>query len=208
MSPLPIQMADHWSLRPGRTIYHWHILFHDQPAIHALVRMVQRKLEGLPNLDIVPSAWLHLTTLVVGIADEVTREQVGLIVTDARRRLAGVAPIPVTVCRIFYHPEAVVLPVEPLDALTPVLDAVRAATLTAGCQGRTDTDPWLPHISVAYSNAARPAAPIIAALGRRLPDTKVTIGSASLVAQSRVGHSWQWELIAEVDLAAHQGAAP
>ncbi len=208
MSPLPAQMADHWSRRPNRMIYHWHILFHSQPAIHAVAGMVQRRLEGLPNLDIVPSGWLHLTTLVVGFADEVGQEQVDLMVADARHRLASVAPIPVTVRRIFYHPEAVVLPVEPLDALTPVLDAVRAATLAAGCQGRTDTDPWLPHISGAYSNAAGPAAPIIAALGRRLPDTNVTIGSASLVAQSRVGHSWQWQPIAEVDLAARPGAAP
>lgn len=208
MSPLPTQMADHWSQRPSRMIYHWHILFHDQPEIQALASMVQRRLEGLPNLDIVPSAWLHLTTLVVGFADEVSQEQVGLMITDARHRLAGIAPIPVTVRRVFYHPEAVVLPVEPLDALTPVLDAVHAATLAAGCQGRTETDPWLPHITVAYSSAAGPAAPIIAALGRHLPTAVVTIGSVSLVAQHRVGNSWQWQPIAEVDLAARQGAAP
>jgi hypothetical protein len=119
---------------------------------------------------------------------------------DARRRLREVSPIEVILGRIFYHPEAIVLPAEPLDALVPVLEAVRAATVAAGCAGRTDTDPWLPHISVAYSHASGPAAPIIAALGRRLPETKITLRSVSLVAQTQIGRTWQWQHVAELSL--------
>jgi hypothetical protein len=99
-----------------------------------------------------------------------------------------------------YASNAIVLPVEPLGVLTPVLDGVRAATRAAGCEGHTDTDPWLPHISVAYSNATIPAAPIIAALGRWLPKTKITIRSISLVSQTQVGRSWQWRPVAEIHL--------
>ncbi|MDB5063750.1 MAG: hypothetical protein JWM18_184, partial [Chloroflexi bacterium] len=37
MCPLPAQMADHWwqrpGRRPGRELYHWHMLFHDQPRV-------------------------------------------------------------------------------------------------------------------------------------------------------------------------------
>lgn len=90
--------------------------------------------------------------------------------------------------------------VEPPDALMPVLDAVRDATASVGSDGHTDTDPWRPHISVAYSHMERPAAPIIAALGRSLPQTKITITSISLVSQTQVGHSWQWKPVAEVFL--------
>src|ERR1700730_14613801 len=54
----------------------------------------------------------------------------------------------------------------PICALDPVLDAVRVATRSAGCEGYADTDPWLPHVSVAYSNRSGPVTPIIAALGR------------------------------------------
>jgi hypothetical protein len=81
-----------------------------------------------------------------------------------------------------------------------VLDAVVAATRAAGCDGHTGTDPWLPHISVAYSHATGPAAPVIAALGPWLPRTEITIRSVSLVAQTQVRRSWQWRPVAEVHL--------
>ncbi len=119
---------------------------------------------------------------------------------EARRLLAGATPITVGLGRVHYHPQAVVLPVDPIRALDPVLDAVRAATHFAGCGGHTDTDPWLPHVSVAYSRGTGPAAPVIAALGLRLPPIAATIRSVSLVAQTQVGHSWQWRLVAEAPL--------
>jgi hypothetical protein len=86
-------------------------------------------------------------------------------------------------------------------ALQPVLDAVMAAARAGGCDGHTDTDPWLPHISIAYSHATGPAAAVIAALGRWLPSTGITIRSVSLVARAQVGRSWQWRPVAEVHLA-------
>jgi hypothetical protein len=112
--------------------------------------------------------------------------------------LADVAPIPVSLGWVVYHPQAVALAVEPLGALDPVLDAVRVATRSAGCEGHTDTDPWLPHVSVAYSNGSGPAAPLIAALGRRLPKVDVTLRSVSLVAQTQVGRTWQWRQVADI----------
>jgi hypothetical protein len=111
--------------------------------------------------------------------------------TSHWRRLAQIAPIQVSLGRVGYATEAIVLPAEPLDAWRPVLDAVREATRAAGCKGHTDTSPWLPHISIAYSNASIPAAPIIAALGRWLPRIDITIRSISLVAQTQVARSWQ-----------------
>jgi 2'-5' RNA ligase len=202
-------MADHWWQRPGRLPgreqYHWHMLFDDQPAVHELAEIARQRLAGLPGLDLVPGRWLHLTTLVVGFADEIPGRRVEAMTADARRRLAGLAPIPVTLGRVLYHPEAVTLAVEPLRALGPVLDAVRAATRAAGCDGYTDTDPWIPHISVAYSHATGPAAPVIEALGRWLPRTEITVRSVSLVAQTQVGRSWQWRQVAE---AAFSGTQP
>lgn len=210
MSPLPTQMADHWWQRPGRTpgreLYHWHVLFHDQPEVRELAAMAQGRLAGLPGLDMVPVEWLHLTTYIDGFADEVSGDSVEAMVSEACRLLAAVPPIGVSLGRIYYHPQAVVLPIEPIRALDPVLDAVRGATRFAGCDGHTDTDPWLPHVSVAYSNRSGPAAPVIAALGRRLPSIQVAIGSVSLVAQTQVGRSWQWRPVAEVALTG--GAAP
>jgi 2'-5' RNA ligase len=204
MDPLPPDMANHWRHRPGqppgRLRYHWHMLFHGQPEVRGLAATARGKLAGLPGLDMVPEEWLHLTTFVVGFADEVPQASVDAMVALARQALADVAPVPVTLGRVVYYPEAVVLAVEPAGALRPVLDAVAAATRSAGIDGRVATEPWMPHVSVAYSHGTGPAAPVIAALGQRLPTTEIAIGSVSLVAQTQVGHSWQWQPVAEVHL--------
>lgn len=205
MSPLPIEMEDHWWQRPGRApdreLYHWHMLFHDQPGVRALAAQAQERLEGFRGLDMVPAQWLHLTTYVVGFVDELSASGVESMVAETRRLLGDVAPIPVRLGRIYYFSQAVTLAVEPGSALDPVLEAVRAATSSAGCDGYTTQDPWLPHVSVAYGNRSGPAAPIIAALGRRLPESEVQLRSVSLVAQTQVGRSWQWRPVAEVDFA-------
>jgi 2'-5' RNA ligase len=202
MNPLPTQMANHWWQRPGRypgrLLYQWHFAFHDQPEVHRLVEMAQSRLKDFPGLDMVDRELLHLTTYIVGFVDEIPQSAVDEMVAGTRQRLAEVAPIPVTIGRIGYHPQAVTILIEPQDALTPVLDAVRDATVAAGYQGHTDTDPWRPHISAIYSHADGPAAPIITALGRSLPQTQITIKSISLVSQTQVGHSWQWKPVAEV----------
>ncbi len=202
-------MTNHWYQRPGqspgRELYHWHMLFHDQPGVQELAAAAQAKLAGHEGLDMIDMPWLHMTTYVAGFADEVPDSAVDAMTADARGRLSVVAPIHVSLGRVFYASNAIVLPVEPPAALTPVLDAVRAATRAAGCEGRSATDPWLPHVSVAYSNATIPATPIIAALGRWLPKTEIVIRSVSLVAQTQVGRSWQWRPVAEVHLT---GAEP
>jgi 2'-5' RNA ligase len=204
VSPLPTRMADHWWPRPGRPpdreLYHWHVLFHDQPKVRELAALAQGRLAGLESLDPVPAPWLHLTTLIVGFADEVPDRALEAMAGEARRLLAAAPPIPVRLGRVLYHPEAVALAVEPLGALDPLLEAVQAATRTAGCEGHTDTSRWIPHVSVAYSHGTGPAAPVIAAVGRHLQPVEVAIRSVSLVAQTQVGRSWRWRPAAEVPL--------
>ncbi|HYK32963.1 MAG TPA: 2'-5' RNA ligase family protein [Streptosporangiaceae bacterium] len=209
MSPIPAQMTSHWwqrpGRRPGREQYHWHMLFHDQPAVHELVAAAQSRIAGLAGLDLVPAPWLHLTTYVVGFADEIAGSAIDDMTAEARRRLSVIPPIRISLGRVGYATEAIVLTAEPFDALTPVLDAVRDASRAAGVEGHTDISPWLPHISIAYSNAEIPTAPIIAALGRWLPRTEITIRSVSLVAQTQVGRSWQWRPVAELLLGESRG---
>jgi hypothetical protein len=57
---------------------------------------------------------------------------------------------------------------------------------------------WTPHITLAYSTAVQPTGPIIDALGRELPECKITVGSVSLVAQRGAERQWDWHPIAEV----------
>src|SRR5438309_368891 len=95
VSPLPTEMESHWWQRPGRApgreLYHWHMLFHDQPEVRNLAAQAQERLQGLPGLDMVPARWLHLTTYVVGFVDELPASGVEAMVAEARRLLAAVA---------------------------------------------------------------------------------------------------------------------
>jgi 2'-5' RNA ligase len=89
-------------------------------------------------------------------------------------------------------------PLGPAASLTPVLRAVQEATRAAtGRDGRLHTEPWTPHITLAYSNMAGPAAPVIAPLGRQLPRREVTISSVSLIAQAPE-QLWTWHPVAQV----------
>lgn len=204
MSPLPAQMQNHWSPEPGtdpaRQRLMWFMLFGDQPQVAELAAIGQARLSELPGLDFVPQEWLHLTTLIAGFADEITPEQVEKMTGHAHRLLARTPPAQVTLERVLYHPRAIMLDAGPAAALAPVLHAVQEATRAAtGHEGRLHTDPWTPHITLAYSNMTGPAAPAIAALGRHLPRREVTVSSVSLVAQAPE-QLWAWHPVAQVRL--------
>jgi 2'-5' RNA ligase len=195
-------MEDHWVPQPGadpaRTQLMWFMLLGDNPEVAELVRTAQDRLAGLPGLDLVPREWLHMTTLIARFCDEITTDQVDAMTDHARRHLARTPPVPVTLGRILYHPRAVMLDARRHEALEPVLRIVQEATrLATGKDGRLHHEPWIPHITVAYSNMIRPAAPVIEALGRELPRRDVTISSISLISQAPE-HQWTWHPVTDV----------
>jgi 2'-5' RNA ligase len=176
----------------------WFMLLGDHPEVAELVRTAQDRLAGLRGLDLVPPEWLHMTTLIAGFSDEITADQVNAMADHARRLLARTPPIRITLGRILYHPRAVMLEARPHEALDPVLQIAQDATrLATGREGRLYHEPWVPHITVAYSNMARPAAPLIEALGRELPRCDVAINSISLISQAPE-HMWTWHSVTDV----------
>lgn len=88
-----------------------------------------------------------------------------------------------------YSPESIVLGVSPAGALAPFLPAAQTAPLEA--TGRTGTrDPAAgraPHLTIGYSIGEQPAAPVIAALGTRLPPCEVTVDPAQPCRPERPG---------------------
>jgi 2'-5' RNA ligase len=203
-------MEDHWAAEragnPSRRRLIWFMLFAGQPQVAELARIGQERLAGLGGLDLVPPEWLHLTTLIAGNADEITPGQARDMAEHAGRLLARVPPVQVTLGRVLYHPRAVMLDAGPAAALEPVLRAVQEATRAAtGRDGRLHTAPWTPHITLAYSNTAGPAAPVISALGRRLPDRVITISSVTLVAQAPE-QSFTWDPVTQVRFGAGPAA--
>jgi 2'-5' RNA ligase len=202
MSPFPVQMENHWVTQPGqdstRTQLIWFLRLGDQPVVADLAGLAQARLAGIPGLDLVPREWLHMTTLIAGYADEVTAGQADAMADHARQLLAGAPPLRLTLGRILYHPRAIMLDARPHDALDPILAALREATrLATGHPGRLYHDPWVPHITIAYSNTTGPAAPVIDALGREIPQQEACITRVSLICQAPE-HGYTWQPVADV----------
>jgi 2'-5' RNA ligase len=205
VSPLPDRMADHWwwrpGVRPGRRLLVWHILLDDQPELRDLVRQCRDKLAGLDGLDPVPAEWLHMTTQIVGFADEIPRKEIGAMISAVSERLGELDPIEVELGQVWITQEAVMLGVRPPRDLDPIRAAIRdAIAATVSAHQLADEPDWTPHVSVAYSNGTGPAAPVISALGTPPDPRPMTVGHVHLVAQERVGHLYRWVRLTPVAL--------
>jgi 2'-5' RNA ligase len=198
-------MTDHWVVQPGTDLHRrqlmWPVTFGADLTIIELAGQAHKRLAGIPGLDLVPPRWLHLTTLTSGPADDIAPDGLDGMIAEARHLLAGIAPITITLGRVLYHPRAIMFDAGPAEPFQPVIEAIQAAAFRARRSTELYHDPWRPHITFAYSNATRPAAPVIEALGRGLQAREVTIRSVSLVAQSPE-QRWTWDLIADLSLAA------
>jgi 2'-5' RNA ligase len=141
-----------------------------------------------------PYVWLHITAWIARPVSEISREGIQQMASVAGRLLADIPPAHVTIGKILYHPEAIMLAVTPTKALLPVFEAVREATReVTGSPGQAGSKlPWTPHITIAYSTALQPAEPIINSLGPSLPERKVQINQVSLVIQRGPERNWDW----------------
>ena len=206
MSGLPAEMTDRWQDRaepaPGEGLFYWHMLVGHIPEVLALAGDARRRLVSFAGLHFTPLAWLHMTVLIAGSASEISEEQIRQMSSAAGRLLADIPPITVTVGKIVYHPEAIMLAARPAEALQPVLEAAREATrAVTGSPGRPGHKlPWAPHITIAYSTAQQSAEPIMTALGRSLPERSVQISTVSLVNQRGPERSWDWQPQATIRL--------
>ena len=213
MSDLPAEMIDRWQdrLEPsGDGLIYWHMLVGADPVVRELAEEAQRRLAAFPGLHLTPLAWLHMTALIAGPANQIGHEQARQMAVAAQGLLADIQPITVSFGKILYHPEAIMLAARPAEALMPVREAVREATRQlTGSAGRSGSKlaSWTPHATIAYSTARQPAAPIISALGMTLPEREVTISTVSLVNQRGAERNWDWEPLATARLGTARGAS-
>ncbi|MEU1520860.1 2'-5' RNA ligase family protein [Nocardia rhamnosiphila] len=200
MSPLPQKMENRWANRaeplPGHGVVSWHLLTSRYPQVRDAATEAQRALSSFPGLHMTPTEWLHITALMAGPTEAITREQMSAMVSAARARLREVPPIPVFIEKVRYHAEAISLGVQPAKALVPIREAVRSATRTViGPAVATDRHPssWIPHVTVAYSTDEQPAGPMISALGMDAPRREAMIDAVTLVVQWGPERQWNWE---------------
>jgi 2'-5' RNA ligase len=212
---LPEQFTDRRQHRLGAPDFSdsvcWHLLLGDAEPVQKIATQAQQRLAGFTDLHMTPPRWLHATVLLAGRAADLTQADLDQMLTKARLKLNGTAPQTVTLGRVIYHPEGIVLPISPASALTPIFEAARATTLeVTGTPGATSTPgpSWHPHVTLCYSTSQQPAAPIIAALGKTLPPREVTIDTLTLVIQHGPPLSWDWRPVGAAHLGQCNGIEP
>jgi 2'-5' RNA ligase len=214
MTTLPAHMIDRWHNRvepgPGEGTVYWHMLMKDHPQVVDLARDAQQRLARFPGLHMTPLAWLHMTTLIAGPAGDFSEDQLQQMVKAASGLLADSPAITVTVGGILYHPEAIMLAVEPGQALAAVRSAVQAATqgVTGSQQAANAHQRWMPHITICYSTAEQATAPIVAALGTQQQDRQIKVSAVSLVVQRGPERLWDWRTVDTVRLRAPAEGQP
>jgi 2'-5' RNA ligase len=204
---LPTQMTDRWHDRhtdeSDKGAVYWHMLMGDQPKVTGLVQQAQQRLAPFAaGLHMTPHQWLHMTTLVAGPATSFSSQQLQQMTRTAASLLADMPPVTITLGRVLYHPEAIMLGVAPAEALQPIRDAALQATRLATGVQKTDTAPpgWTPHITICYSTSDRLAQPLIDALGLQLPRCRIQVSALSLVIQRGPERTWNWDIIDTIHL--------
>lgn len=215
MSPLPVTMVDRWlnRIQPGSNqgVVWWHVLLGDDVQMRAAAAEAQEALAGFQGLHMTPLKRLHISLLAAGSTNEIDRTQMLEMLIGAEQSLLGVAPLPITLDRVLYHPEAIALRVRPAEGLSPIVDAVQSATERVTHQSRPPEvreSPWIPHVTVSYSTATQAAEPIIEKLGKSIQERQALVDSVSLVIQWGSERLWNWELIGAVQLGRGLGTDP
>lgn len=197
-------VRDHWWWRPGwrvgRTFYTWHVTFADQPEVGELAAAYRPALEATTGLDPIPLQWLHLTMQGLGFTDEVDQADVDRIVEAARQRCVGLGPLKLTLGPAHVDPEAVMFDVQPADDVRELRRRLREAIGDVwGKHGVPEAaEPYTPHVSLAYTNAAGPADALDA---REARTASTDIRSCQLIVLNRDNRMYQWEPYAEVPFA-------
>jgi 2'-5' RNA ligase len=196
------EMTDHWS-RPawsdGARAYYWLLAFRDVPVLNDLALHCQKELSPL-GLDPVPSDWLHVTLARVGSPGDVDTAQLRQLVEKTTTMVPGdfaVRATPLAGSR-----GAVRLTLSPWEPLVRLHAALVAAGSAAGLEVKKPTSAFRPHLSLAYNNRRREAAPVIQAVTslRSLPPVELIVTDVQLVELRRRGTEYRWEALETVPL--------
>jgi 2'-5' RNA ligase len=196
------EMTDHWA-RPGWSdgsrAYYWMLTFPDDQPLAALARHCQEELAPL-GLDPVPTDGLHITLARIGTPDVVTPGQLDSLARDAEALLPpafSVRAMPLAGSR-----GAVRLSLGPWEPLLRLHQALAKAGSSVGLAPKSPTSAFRPHLSLAYNNRRRPAAPVVQAVSslRALPAVGLTVLAAQLVELRREGRTYRWDARRNVTL--------
>jgi 2'-5' RNA ligase superfamily len=139
------RMRCHWWWRPGwragRRYYTWHLTFAHAADLHALVRRYHAALAGIPALDPVPPAGLHLTMQGVGFEDEVPLADIHAISDRAKTRCRQFSQFTVHVGPGIGFPEGIPMQVRPWEPIEQLRLALRQAIADVWDRRRRPSQP-------------------------------------------------------------------
>ncbi|MFL4496518.1 2'-5' RNA ligase family protein [Streptomyces sp. VTCC 41912] len=200
------RMADHWWWRPGwgpgSRFLTFHFTFQRADSLHRLAADYRRALADVEGLDLVPDESLHLTTQGIDFVDRVPGEDLAAILEAARCRLATLPRFELTVDRPEITPEAIRWEAAPSGPPADVRAALRDAIGTVWDTVPEAADGFRPHITIAYSSADGPAAPVRTALDAMTsaPAT-VHVDQVELIVLHRDRRMYEWEAHTQLPLA-------
>ncbi|MEW2563340.1 MULTISPECIES: 2'-5' RNA ligase family protein [Streptomyces] len=196
------EMTDHWA-RPGWSdgsrAYYWMLTFPDDQRLAALAGHCQEELAPL-GLDPVPADGLHITLARVGTPGVVTPDQLDRLARDAEALLPSafsVRAMPLAGSR-----GAVRLSLGPWEPLLRLHHALTKVGGSVGLAPKKPTSAFRPHLSLAYNNRQRPAAPVVEAVSglRALPAVELSVSVVQLVELRREGRTYRWDVRRNVAL--------
>lgn len=199
-------LRDHWQWRPewstDRICVLWYLTFETAPELSRQAEQAQALLGGIATVDVVPTAWLHLTLDDVGFADELLPGQVEQVVDAARTAVRDWTAPALTLGPACPMEDAVVLQAGPAPDLVALRELLRGATTgVLGPETVTGLDEFWPHVTLAYLNDAcepgtvmDPLAPVSAA------QLVVSAPRLTLAAVTRHDRQYQWTALAHLPL--------
>ncbi|WP_338686552.1 2'-5' RNA ligase family protein [Streptomyces acidiscabies] len=196
------ELTDHWS-RPGwadgNCAYYWMLTFPDDRRLTALVGHCQEELAPL-GLDPVPLDGLHITLARVGTPDDVPSGQLDGLAQEAEALLP--AAFSVRAMPLAGSRGAVRLSLGPWEPLLRLHHALVEAGRGVGLASGKPTFAFRPHLSLAYNNRRRPAAPVIETVSRLrvLPAVELFLPAVQLVELRREGRTYRWEVHKDITL--------
>jgi 2'-5' RNA ligase len=208
------RLAEHWRWRPDwhqdRACLWWYLTFEDYPAVRDLARRVQDLLGRAPQLDLIPSRWLHLTLAEVGFADQLSPATVDRVVRATREALEGFPSFDVDLGPASPLPGAVVLQAR-ADSLAPLHERLIDGLLAArGADAVGALRAMVPHVSVAYVNRDCDPHDVMGPLDGAVlpsPSPSARVGRVRLAAVTRRRRHYQWTTRAVIPLAHPQVSA-
>ncbi|MFJ7237455.1 2'-5' RNA ligase family protein [Streptomyces olivaceus] len=195
-------MVDHWD-RPGWTAqtraYYWMLTFPDSPAPADLALRCQRHLAPL-GLDPVPGDGLHVTLTRVGSVAALPQSRLDDVAGAAAPLLPAafrLRAVPLAGSR-----GAVRLTVAPWGPVLALHAALSESMARLGLTPRKPTALFRPHVSLAYNNRPRPAAPVIEAVTalRSLSPVELHVQDVRLVELRREGRAYRWDVVKSLPL--------